>query len=197
MRQKILTKIMNSIELKLKYNDKKLLEIKYGLETLYITISKTIVIMLMNYLFNTFKELLFVMIFYGSLRLTGFGMHTKKSWHCWIISLTLFIVIPLLIKHLTINIIIIRFAIYLICTIYILKYSPADTEKRPLLNKNKRATYNYICTITALSFSIYGLISKSHIIQNSILFSLMLESVMTSPMTYKLFKLRYKNYKYH
>lgn len=196
MRQKILNKIINSIKYKFKYNDEKLLEIKYGLETLYITISKTIVIMFANNLFNTFKELLFLMIFYGSLRLTGFGMHAKKSWHCWIISLNIFIIIPLLIKYINIHIII-RFIFCLISTIYILTYSPSDTEKRPLINKKKRIIYNGICTSTAFSLSIFCLLSKNIMIQNAILFSLILESIMISPTTYKLFKLRYKNYKYH
>lgn len=196
MRKKILDKILNSIKSRFKYSDEKLLEIRYGLETLYITISKTIVIMFINLLFRTFKELLFLMLFYGALRLTGFGMHTKKSWHCWVMSLTIFNILPLLIKFISFNIFI-RFIIYFICTIYILNHSPADTEKRPLINKSKRNTYNAICTITAFSVSVYGLLSRNSLIQNSITFSLVLESLMISPMIYKLFKLRYNNYKYH
>ena len=196
MRQKILDKILNSIKSRFKYSDEKLLEIRYGLETLYITISKTIVIMVINLLFRTFKELLFLMLFYGLVRLTGFGMHAKKSWHCWAMSLTIFAILPLLIKFISFRILI-RFIIYFICTIYILNYAPADTEKRPLINKNKRNIYNVICTITAFCISIYGLLSRNSIIQNSIMFSLVLESLMISPMTYKLFKLRYNNYKYH
>lgn len=196
MRQKILDKISDSIKYKLMYNEEKILEIRYGLETLYITISKTIVIMSLNYLLNSFKELLYLMLFYGLLRLTGFGLHAKKSWHCWVLSLSIFSLSPLLIKILKINFII-RLVICFVGTFYILKYAPSDTEKRPLINKNKRYIYKFICTLTALGFSIYGLISKNFIIQNSIIFSILLESFMISPWSYKLFKLRYNNYKYH
>ena len=196
MKDLIITKAMNSIKNKNKYDDIKLAEIKYGLSTLYINITKTIVILTLAILLNIIKELLLILLFYGLLRLTGFGLHAKKSWQCWIGSLITFLLLPYLTKILTINFYI-RLIISTLSVIFIFIYAPADTEKRPLIRKNKRIIYKILCTLTAIGLTIYSLLTKNILIQNSIFFSLILECFMISPLSYKIFKLKYANYKYY
>ena len=59
MREKILNTAMINIKNKYpEYNDDKLEEISYGLEALYITFTKTIVIFGISLVLNIFKEVL-------------------------------------------------------------------------------------------------------------------------------------------
>ena len=137
------------------FTEQKLYEIKYGLESLYLTLTKIIVIYLISILLKTSKELSLVFLFYGILRLTGFGLHAKNTKECWIISLLILVPFPYLLKVVLIpkyiNII-----LSVIGTILLLIYSPADTKKRPLIHKKKRIMYKII---TALIASIYTIIN--------------------------------------
>ena len=59
---------MNCIKKKYpNYDDEKLEVIEYGLESLYIMVTKTIVISLIALVLNVFKEMLIIMILYLSL----------------------------------------------------------------------------------------------------------------------------------
>ena len=195
MKKKI---INNLIELIKKYNnfdEIKLQEIKYGLETIYLTIIKTIVFIIISIFLSTLKELLLFMLFYGILRLTGFGIHAKKSIHCWISSFVTFILIPILIKYVQLNTNVI-YTLLLISVLLLTIYAPADTPKRPLINKKKRTIYKIITIIISIIYSTLIITKTTNIIiNNSMLYSLLLEGFLVTPLSYKLFGVSYKNYK--
>ena len=194
MKNLVVNSIMNNITKYYNYDDTKLDEIKYGIESLYLTISKTIIILIGCIILKIVKPLLLLFIFYGIIRLTGFGVHAKKSWHCWVTSLLMFIGIPILISIISVNNNII-FITYLICMILMLKYAPADTEKRPLINKNKRALYKVLTLLITFIYLILSLILKNQIIINTLYLSIILETIQILPITYKLYGVRYNNYK--
>ena len=138
MREKILSAAMINIKNKYpEYNDDKLEEISYGLEALYITFTKTIVIFGISLVLNIFKEVLCILLCYNIIRTTAFGMHAKKSWHCYIISGVLFIGTATICKYVDVNIYV-KYIISIIAFITLVRYAPADTYKRPLINKYKR-----------------------------------------------------------
>ena len=195
MKKKIIDNIMNQIKKYNSYDEVKLLEIKYGLETVYLTIIKTIVFIIVSILFKTIKELLLFMLLYGIIRLTGFGVHAKKSIHCWISSIIIFVIIPLLIRYVELN----NYLIYpllIISLILLAIYAPADTPKRPLINKKKRVIYKIITIVISIIYAILILTIKNNInLTNTLLYSLLLEGFLVAPFTYKLFGVSYKNYK--
>ncbi len=195
MKELVVNSIMNNITKYYDYDNTKINEIKYGIESLYLTISKTIIIFIISILLNMTKELILLFTFYSLIRLTGFGVHAKKSWHCWVTSITMFILIPLLIKYVTLNqeLIIIS---YIVFTLLLIKYAPADTEKRPLINKKKRIIYKVLTITLTITYLIYSLIYKDNtIIINTLYFSVLLEVILILPCTYKLFGVKYNNYK--
>lgn len=194
MRSKIINSIMEQIKKYNNFDDIKLQEIKYGLETVYLTIVKTIIYILIALLLNTIKELLFFILTYGLLRLTGFGVHAKKSIHCWISSTIIFVIIPLLIKYIMINPNII-YAISIIFTIVLIIYAPADTEKRPLINKKKRIRYKIITSVISIAYIILIILINDNFVKHALLYSLVLEGFLVTPFSYKLFGVSYKNYK--
>jgi accessory gene regulator protein AgrB len=75
-------------------------------------------------------------------------------------------------------------------------YAPADTPKRPLINKKKRTIYKILTIILSFIYAIAILCIKNNIIiTNTLLYSMLLESFLVAPLTYKLFGVPYKNYK--
>ena len=195
MKELVVNGIMNNITKYYDYDNTKISEIKYGIESLYLTITKTIIIFIISFILNITKELMLLFIFYSLIRLTGFGVHAKKSWHCWVTSLITFVLIPLLIKYVTLNkeFIIISYTIF---TLLLLEYAPADTEKRPLINKKRRIIYKVLTILLVISYLIYSLIQKDNItIINTLYFSILLETILVLPCTYKLFGVKYNNYK--
>lgn len=195
MKELVVNGIMNNITKYYDYDNTKISEIKYGIESLYLTITKTIIIFIISFILNITKELMLLFVFYSLIRLTGFGVHAKKSWHCWVTSLITFILIPLLIKYVTLNkeFLIISYTIF---TLLLLEYAPADTEKRPLINKKRRIIYKVLTILLVISYLIYSLIQKDNItIINTLYFSILLETLLVLPCTYKLFGVKYNNYK--
>ena len=194
MKNKILDSTINIIKKYYNYDEIKLKEIRYGLESLYLSITKIIVIFFISFFIHTTKELCLLFLIYGILRLVAFGLHTKKTIHCWITSLITFSLIPYLIKELNIDYIYILI-ISIISFILICIYAPSDTEKRPLINKKKRTIYKILSIIISLIYSIIIIIIKSFYIKRLFMFSLLLESLLILPISYKLFGLKYDNYK--
>lgn len=193
MKELVVNSIINNINKYYKYDEIKIKEIKYGIESIYLTITKTIIVFIISIFINTTRELLLFTLFYGLLRLTAFGLHAKKSWHCWVLSLTLFSIIPYLIKVLIINKFI-TLIIFIICTILFSIYAPADTEKRPLIHKKKRIIYKILTiTISIIYFIITNY--STYIIVNSLIFAVIMQTLMILPISYKLLGLKYDNYK--
>ena len=104
MKKFIINKCMNYITKNTSYNKTKLAEIKYGLESIYLTFSKIIIISLLSVVLGIFKEMLIYMLIYNIIRMPSFGLHATKSWICLLSSTTLFIGIPYLCIYLSIPI---------------------------------------------------------------------------------------------
>lgn len=195
MKDIIINNIMNQIKKYNDYDSTKLSEIKYGLETVYLTIIKTIVFIIIAILLKTIKELGLFMLLYGILRLTGFGVHAQKSIHCWISSIIIFVLIPILIKYIELTNCIL-YPLLLLSFIILSIYAPADTPKRPLINKKKRTIYKILTIIISFIYVILILcVKNNYIITNTLFYSMLLESFLVAPYTYKLFGVPYKNYK--
>lgn len=195
MKKKFLEGSINRIKKKYpEYDEEKLEVIEYGLEALYITITKTVVIFSLAIILNIFKEVLIISLFYNVIRTTAFGMHAKKSSHCYIISSVLFIGMALICKYVDINLYV-KLIIAGISFITLVIYAPADTYKRPLLNAKKRKNYKITTIINSLIYIILIIIFRDNIISNYLLVGLLDASLMIHPFTYRMFQLPYNNYK--
>lgn len=176
------------------YDSDKLEVIEYGLESLYIMITKTLVISLIALLLGVFKEMLIITILYNIIRTTAFGMHAKESWQCYIISITLFVGGALLFKYVNLGFYANAF-IGAISYIFLLIYAPADTYKRPLVNARKRKIYKIITAINSSIFLILIIILRNNNISTALCLGLLDSMLMIHPLTYRMFHLPYNNYK--
>lgn len=194
MKQKVLGYCLNTIrENRSDINEIKLDEIRYGLEAIYITITKTVVIFSLALIFNIFREMLLLLIFFNILRTTGFGLHASKGWICLLSSSLIFIFLPFFSKLIIIPVYI-KSLLLIIAIILIYFYTPADTIKRPIINKKRRQIYNFITTISCIVLSFIAIIINDNTISNLIVFGIYVEVALVLPITYKTFNLSYNNY---
>lgn len=190
----VINNSMNLVKNNNNYNKEQLEEIKYGLESIYLLITKFVVIITISAVLGIFKEAIILLILFNILRVFAFGIHASKSIYCWISSIISFICIPLICKNFVFsNLFFIITSV--ICLIDFILYAPADTVKRPLINENKRKMYKIISIIFVLIYIILTFTIQNILFKNLLIFALILETILILPITYKLFKLPYNNYK--
>lgn len=176
------------------YDELEVAKLRYGLEGLYITITKMIVLVCLALVLNVFKEVMLVIILFNIIRYTGFGFHAEKSWQCLLISTFNFIVIPFTFLYIKFSFMAI-FIICSICLIHYLLFAPADTKKRPLKNKRKRLIRKVLTVTTGTIYTILIFILHSNYWTSLLLSVLVIQAIVVSPLIYRLFHQPYNNYK--
>lgn len=174
----------------------KLIKLRYGLQGIYGLFVKLTVCIILSAILGTIKETCLFLLFYTGIRTFSYGWHAKNSKSCWVMTIIIYNIIPLLTKHLVIpNIggyIILGFSI-----LSMLLWAPADTPKKPLIRKKQRIKCKIIATSVVLIYSIIFYISKNSLINNALLYSLIIQSLFVNPLMYKLTKTQFNNYRYY
>ncbi len=169
---------------------------RYTLEGLFSFFTKIIVIIVISIFLGTIFETLLLFLLYGFLRSVGFGIHASKDIYCWISSIIIYVITPFAVKFL-----VIPTETYYICfiifSILLVIYSPADTPKRPLIRSEKRARNKMLVSFILLIFVLLTILLDSILLENAILISMTLQMVCVIPLTYKIFNTRYNNYLYY
>lgn len=194
MKDFILNNSMNFIIKNKQYSKTDLEKMRYGLASIYLLISKFIIISTLAYFLNLFQELIIFLIIYNLIRMPSFGLHASKSWICLITSTIVFILVPYLCIIIEINTYI-KVIIASICTFLLFKNSPADTKKRPIVSQKRRRNYKIITTIIALIYTLLVIVIDNNFISNGLAFALIIQAFITAPLVYKIFNLPYNNYK--
>lgn len=187
----------NSMELICKYQsfsdcDKK--KLLYGLEGIYLTISKLVILLILAFILDMFWEFVLVTILFNIIRYTGFGFHAEKSYQCLFFSIFNFVAIPFILLHIHLS----DFVVYLLCAFCIVHYllfAPADTKKRPLTNKRKRIIRKTLTVLIGLCYTLVIVLLKNSYWTSIILAAMIVEAIIVSPVTYWLFGQPYNNYK--
>lgn len=169
-------------------------KIKYGLEGLYLTITKLIFIIIVSIILGIWKETLLLILIFNGIRLTGFGVHAKRSIDCLISSTLFFILFPILCIKLTIPLIV-KIILFIPLTVLIGIFAPADTEKRPLINKKKRKIYKILSIIISIIYMTIAIVIKDNTLSNCFIFAIIIQIIIMLPITYKIFGVSYNNYK--
>lgn len=176
------------------YTDEKIEILEYGLTGLYIFVSKSVIIFTIAYYLGILKELFIFMLIYNFLRIVSFGAHANSSFGCLFASTFSFLSATYLCKYYSFSYgFKIIFGIIGIICIY--SFSPADTEKRPIINPKRRAIYKSLSTIIAVVMVFCSIIIDDIFISNSFVIALLIQSFMVSPFAYKLLNQKYNNYK--
>lgn len=193
MKEKFLNYSINEILKKKELSEEEIEEYRYNLEGFYLTISKLLIMIPLSIIFNVFFEMILFIIIFNFIREPAHGLHASKSYICLITSSITFIGIPYISKIIELNLYT-RIIISVIGFILIVVFAPADTEKAPIIRKEKRLKLKIKSTIIALIMITLSFIINNNIIINLLLFSIVLESILINPLTYKIFHSKYNNY---
>ena len=194
MREIFLNNSLNLLCKTYNYDNDTLDKVKYGLEIIYISITKLTFLLICSIIFKTFKETLIFSFFISFIRNYSYGIHAKKSWQCYVSSFIVFIIFPFAVIKINLPFLF-KIIICLFSLISMILYAPADTYKRPLVNKEHRKLLKIksIIFVSIYSFIIFILNDKYY--SNIICLALITQSMLINPFIYKLFKLPYNNYK--
>ncbi|MDD3341886.1 MAG: accessory gene regulator B family protein [Bacilli bacterium] len=178
----------------LNYSEEKLEEIEYGLEAVYILITKSIIIFTMAYFLHIVIPLLIFLIIYNVIRMPSFGLHATKSIYCLLSSIVIFIGGTFLSVYVSVPLLL-KVIIGIYCILRMFKNAPADTYKRPIVNQKRRDTYKILSTLLAILFVFFSVFIQEQFLSNAFLIALIIQVCIISPYIYKLFHLPYDNYK--
>ncbi len=190
--------VNSSIKFIMKYqecDDLKLKKLNYGLQGIYSLIVKLSVIIIIAIITKTIKQTIWFLFFYTGIRTYSFGWHAKTNIGCWISSIIAYNIIPLLIKNYIIPDII-GYIILGIALISMILWSPADTQKRPLIRKEHRKKCKIISTAVIIIYIVLFVLKINHLINNAIIYASFIQSLFINPLFYKITKTQFNNYKY-
>ena len=159
----------------------KLEELRYGLLGLYTLITKTSVIIFLSIVLGFFKDFIIFLMFYSILRGVGYGTHAKSNIMCWIYSTVLLLGIPYIFTLLKLSTVV-KSIIWSICFLNFVIFCPADTDKRPMINKVRKLKFKLVILIISIIYLV--LIFKVEYIANMLLAAMILESFLANPLGY-------------
>ncbi|MDD3821720.1 MAG: accessory gene regulator B family protein [Bacilli bacterium] len=174
-------------------DQEKIEKIKYGIEGIYLTVSKLVIIFLLALILDIVNEVFLFMIIFASLRMIASGVHATNSLSCLIISLVIFIGLPLILKIIIIPLVI-KLSLCGFSLFIYGRYAPADTKKRPLISPEKRVALKMISLLMVLMASGLVLIIRDEYTVNLLLGALVIQGLLIMPITYRLSNQTYSNY---
>lgn len=169
------------------------LKIKLGIEVIIINLVKGIIVYGISFVLNIFYLTLVLHSSYLFIRSKSHGLHATRSLNCTIISVLLFVLLPYTLKGIIFSNSFIFF-IFVISFCCLNKYAPADTDKQPLIGRNKREKLRKQSLIRCLILFLITLGIQNSLIKLMITLGVMFQIIFILPVTYKLLKRSYNNY---
>ena len=194
MKKKFLDYAVKILQSNKNYSDEQIEVILYGLEGIYLTITKIIILFALAFLLDCVKEFILLLIAFNIIRSQAFGIHANKSIYCLITSTIMFIGGALICKYCVFPFWMIV-TVSVLCNICLLLYAPADTYKHPLVNKKKRKRFKYVSFSLGVIYTVFIIFLKDSILTNYLFIGMIEAVIMILPITYRTFKLPYNNYK--
>lgn len=195
MKEKFVNSSINFIQKYQECDDLKIIKLKYGLQAIYSLFLKLTFSIILSILFNTLKETCLFLLFYTGIRTFSYGMHAKSNITCWIITILIYNIIPLILKNLLIPKYL-GFIIIGMALISMLLWAPADTPKKPLIRKKQR-TKCKILSITMVLIYLVIYLFNNVVINNALIYALTIQIIFINPITYKITHTQFNNYKYY
>ena len=169
--------------------------INYGLQLVIGEIPKTLVLLVIAYVFGVLKLSILAMLFIMPYKTFSGGVHLKTHLGCIMATTLFYIGNALLSKNIIIQPLYIKYFIILaiwIFSIYMIRlYAPADTEAVPILRKKDRDFKRKMSYMTmTLTLVIAGCI-KDSVISNLLIFGTLFQTITITRFIYKLTNNKY------
>ncbi len=196
MKEKFVNSSIKFISKYQECDDLKIKKLNYGLQGIYNLIVKLSIVIIIAIITKTINQTLLFLLFYAGIRTFSYGLHAKSNLACWITTIIIYNIIPYFIKN-------INFPIYMsyialiVALISMILWAPADTPKKPLIRKKNRKKCKIISIIVVIIYTIIIFMINNTMITNSITYALIIQSIVINPLTYKITKTQFNNYKYY
>jgi len=167
----------------------------YGLEIMLHNIPKLVIIVLFSFLLETFPYTLMTLATFAIIRRYAAGLHASNGYSCMFISLIIFVGVPyyLVTTNFVVNMQVF-IIIFSLVTLVMFKYSPADTEARPIIGKKKRTQLKIKSVLSCVLIFILALALQSEVVYVMVSLGAIYACVAVLPATYILLNRRRKNY---
>jgi len=169
-------------------------KLRYGLEAFYNMFTKAIVLSILAIILHIIPQFFLLLFVYSTLRLYAFGIHAKKSWQCWILTIPVYIGGCLFCKYGTVNTTVFL-SIWFVGFISFLLFAPSDTPARPLIHKEKRIRAKILSIFILFVYLFLIFYIDKPIFTNCVSVGILMEVLAINPITYKLFQTQFNNYK--
>ena len=196
MKDKFVNTSINFINKYQNCDDLKLKQLKYGLEGMYGLVVKITVVIIISIICHTTAQTLMYLLFYIGIRTFSYGIHAKSNIACWITTILIYNIIPILCKNIIIPNIF-GYIVLGVALVSMILWSPADTPKKPLIRKENRKKCKILSIIVVLIYTIIFLTNQNTLINNALIYALLIQSIFINPITYKLTRTPFNNYKHY
>ena len=175
-------------------NDERAEIIIYGLQLLIGEIPKIFITLIIAYLLGILKFTLIMVLVLMPYRVFSGGFHLHTHIGCIISTTLYYCCIPKISNIIYFNGL--AKVIFVICalifgTLIIKKYAPADTENVPILQEKERKQKKILSYISYTLGLIVALVIKENVISNIIILGYLFQTLMITPLAYKLTKNKY------
>lgn len=169
--------------------------IKFGVIILFGEVPKILALFILGFLLQIgWYSILSYFLLAPYRSFTG-GFHLKTHWGCMITSIVLYIVPILVAKYITISqeyiLYVMTGVLGILSIIFIFRYAPADTENIPILSKKERKRKKIKSYVTLVILLLIILLAPDKIISYMLLYSMFLQNLTLTPISYKLTKNKY------
>lgn len=162
-----------------------IVKIRYGLSILLINLFKMLILYGLAIILHVTKITFITHMAFLAIRTHAYGYHARTSLSCSIISIFLFVLLPMFLTPITLpkdSLVLTMILNFLILN----KYAPATTDKNPVENAGKMKKHKVMALIiNLLMLTIIILTNNLHV---SLLIALgtLMASLLTTPIVYKL-----------
>ena len=168
--------------------------INYGLQLLIGEIPKMFITFLISYLLGIMNLTIIMVLVLMPYRACSGGFHLHTHIGCIISTTLYYCCIPKISNIIYFNSltkIIFVLSALIFGTLIIKKYAPADTENVPILQEKERKQKKILSIIVYTLGLIIALFINNNVISNIIIFSYLAQTLMITPLAYKITKNKY------
>ena len=168
--------------------------ISYGLQLLIGEVPKMFITLIVAYIFGILKFTVIMVLVLMPYRAFSGGFHLHTHIGCIISTTLYYCCIPKISIYFYFNSQ--TKLIFVLCAlifgiIIIKRYAPADTENVPILQEKERKQKKILSYITYILGLTIALFIKDNVVSNIIIFGYIMQTLMITPIAYKLTKNKY------
>ncbi len=164
-----------------------------GLYLISSLITKSCLLLVTSMMLNLTKKVFIMAILFLLIRFFSSGLHMKSSISCTMTSLGFYLGGSFFADRISLSNEICLVFLLILGSI-IVKYSPADTEKRPILGVDKRKALQIRSGIVVVTIIIINILLSSNIIFKLTTVVYLFQMISVIPITYRIMNENYNNY---